>query len=174
MRTFLSVPFLLATACSAPQVLPPPMDKPTAALAALVATPDPTLAGVAWLTGTWATRDLGGLTTETWGPPRAGLMLGHGQSIQGGKTAFFENLRIENKDGQLLYIASPNGGPSTTFTQVSLAPQEAVFADPTHDFPQKIRYRRHGDVLRVRLEGTTPAGDKIIEFAMRRVGEGCL
>jgi len=172
MRTLAPLLLLLA-ACSGPRASPSPpaasaLDRSTAALAALVAAPDPALAAVAWLAGTWATRDLGGLTIETWSPPRAGLMLGQGQSIQGGKTKFFEHLRVEIAGGQLQLVASPNGGPTTTFAQAALGPGEVVFANPGHDFPQNIRYQRQGDELRVRLEG----GDKVIEFTMRRVGDG--
>lgn len=78
--------------------------------------------------------------------PSGGSMIGMGRTIAGGKTVEFEYLRIEERAGQIYYVASPKGRcPGTDFNLTRLAPQEAVFENPEHDFPKRIIYRKNPD-----------------------------
>ena len=43
----------------------------------------------------------------------------------------------------------------------------AEFANPEHDFPQRIRYTRDGDLLQAELSGGNPM--RRIEFRFRKV-----
>lgn len=103
------------------------------------------LADLAWLSGAWKMESSGRLIEEHWIAPAGGAMLGVSRTIRNGKMVEFEFLRIEEREGTLIYIAQPGGAPPTEFRLISAASNEWVFANPQHDFPQRIRYRRNSD-----------------------------
>ena len=112
---------------------------------------------LAWMAGSWASRDGGKVSEEHWTAPAGGMMLGVHRDLEGGRAAF-EFLRIEERDGKVIYLASPEGRPVTPFELIeSAAPgsagQRAVFANPEHDFPQRILYWREGGSLCAAVEG---------------------
>lgn len=92
------------------------------------------------------------------------------RTVRAGKTTAFEFLRIiETEDGGLLYIALPSGQTLTTFVMISISPDEVVFENPDHDFPQRVAYRRSDQQLVGRIEGTINGQDRSIEFPMTAV-----
>lgn len=106
-----------------------------------------------WMAGCWHGNENGALTEECWLAPRSGLMLGMNRTRGAdGKTAF-EYLRIDARDGTPTLLPMPNGEASDGFVAERLGQDEAVFANPRHDFPQRIIYRRDGERLRARIEG---------------------
>ena len=114
---------------------------------------------LAWLAGTWVQDDGKVRVEEEWGIPRSNIldnaMVGKGSVTKGGKVESFEFLRIEDTDGVITYLASPMGQqPPVVFRVESLGDAEVVFANPKHDFPKRITYRREGDVLHATAEGT--------------------
>jgi hypothetical protein len=132
------------------------------------------LAQVAWLTGAWETAldEQGNVTEEHWTPARAGTMFGANRLIRGEATAFFEYLRIEERDGGLVYLASPAGrSPATPFTLVpDDDPLTVVFENPEHDFPQRIMYTRVADGGMVAsIEGTSDGREQRMRWEYRRV-----
>lgn len=101
-----------------------------------------------WLAGRWETASEGRWTEESWSAPRGGLLLGYSRSGQGEAVREFEHLRIQaGVDGVPVYWATPGGRTAVGFRLVSANGTEAVFENPQHDFPQRIRYRRDGDAL---------------------------
>ena len=90
---------------------------------------------------------------ELWTEPAGGVMLGLHRDVTAGRPAFFEYLRIEQQKSSVVYIASPRGGAATEFALISAGAAEVVFENLEHDFPQRIIYRREGDLLIVRIEG---------------------
>jgi ketosteroid isomerase-like protein len=126
--------------------------------------PRPTdISSLSWIEGRWQ-RPLG---IEHW--VSAGEVLwGVGFSVKDQKTASFEVLVIEPGERGLRYVAMPQGNPEVRFPAVSAGVQEVVFANPEHDFPKVIRYRRQGDELFARVEGDG-RGE---EFRWLRAGPG--
>jgi hypothetical protein len=57
----------------------------------------------------------------------------------------FEFLRIIERDGSLVFIAQPNGGPPTEFTLTAITEDSATFENPMHDLPKMIRYSKRAD-----------------------------
>ncbi len=101
-----------------------------------------------WLSGSWASEHEGSWVEEHWTAERGRLMLGVGRSGAAGKPTSFEFLRIEpGEDGTPVYLAAPGGGEATPFRLVEAGAASAVFENPAHDFPQRIRYWREGDRL---------------------------
>jgi hypothetical protein len=121
-------------------------------LAAAAGTPARSLADLSWMAGSWASSEGGRSSEEHWTKPDGGLMLGMHRDTGGGKTAF-EFLRIEEVAGRITYLASPQGRPATPFELIESAAQSAVFANPEHDFPQRILYWREGRSLCAAVEG---------------------
>ena len=130
-----------------------------------------------WLAGCW--RGEAGSAAdgafEIWTRPQAGQMLGISQTVRGTRK-FFEYMRIEERDGRLLFIPQPNGKPPVEFpaqvpAEVPAATAEAtraVFANPAHDFPKYVDYARSGEHLIAQLSSAPPNTEgKRQRFAFR-------
>ena len=105
-----------------------------------------------WMTGSWSGVHDGVKMEEHWTTADGGLMVGMHRDV-GPKGAEFEFLRIEEKDGKLVYQAQPYGKPATPFAQKTVAADRIVFENAKHDFPQRIIYWRKGEQLCARVEG---------------------
>lgn len=103
--------------------------------------------------------------------PRGGLMLGLGRSVREGRPAFWEQLRIEAVDGVLTYVATPKGQATTAFALAELGPHTVTFANPEHDFPQRITYRREGEVLTATIEGVRQGEPASASFTFERAAD---
>jgi hypothetical protein len=112
------------------------------------------IANLSWLAGHWTRAHNGATSEELWLPADAGVMLGISRSVTAKGRHQFEFLRIEERANGVFYIAAPNGGAATEFKWVESGTRSAVFANPAHDFPQRIRYSRQGDTLSARIEGS--------------------
>lgn len=128
------------------------------------ASSDARLADVAFLEGTWVEQKDGLWTEETWSPARGGTMMGSGRTIAGGQTKSFEHMRIEHGEAGIELVAMPQGQGPVRFRLVERAEGAATFANPAHDFPQRIRYRRDGGKLVARVEG----GDQSMEWTYQQ------
>jgi hypothetical protein len=106
-----------------------------------------TISQVEWISGTWIGVNAAGTTfEERWTPTAAGSMMAINRTIRDGLMSAFEYLCIVERDGGLVYVAMPNGRmPPTDFTLTKVGPDEAVFENPTHDFPKMIRYAKRPD-----------------------------
>ena len=63
-------------------------------------------------------------------------------------TLLSAGLRVQaGEDDEIVYLAQPNGGPGVGFYLVRAEGTTATFENPTHDFPQRIRYARDGDMM---------------------------
>ena len=103
--------------------------------------------------------------------PRAGLMLGMGRTVKGNnELADYEQLQIREEQGVLIYTAKPARQPQASFRVTAADGDAVVFENPTHDFPQRISYRRQPDgSLLARIEGELRGQPRAVEFPMRRV-----
>lgn len=98
-----------------------------------------------WMAGCWSEQQGPNWTEECWTGPRAGMMLGSGRNGHGEDLRSWEAMQIERSgDGKLIFYASPKGTPRVAFPELSSGPREIVFANPQHDYPQRIRYWREG------------------------------
>jgi hypothetical protein len=65
------------------------------------------------------------------------------------------------------FVAQPGGAPPTTFELASSGPHEVSFANPQHDFPKRIFYKRDRETLIARIDDGTDNG-QAIEFRWHR------
>jgi hypothetical protein len=130
---------------------------------------DPRLDGLAWLSGSWAGVTDGARVEEHWSVPAGGTMIGMNRTVVGGRTVFYEYLRIEAGTDGIAYLASPRGRhPPTAFALAAMGERHVAFENPDHDFPQRILYARDGDTLRASIEGTENGEPRRSEWTMLR------
>jgi hypothetical protein len=103
--------------------------------------PAPEPERLAWMEGRWTGSQGGVNMEETWTSPAGGALIGMHKDVQGGRMVSFEFIRIEKtaREG-LVYVASPRGAAPTRFVMTELGARRVVFANPAHEFPQRIVY----------------------------------
>jgi hypothetical protein len=183
---------MLAASLSAPAQTPPPTPQsqspqsqaqPQAPAAASAATPVAPAAGATgdaigaldWLAGCWAgevnQRDF----TEQWTRPAAGMMLGLGHTVMGGRTVSYEYMRIETRaDGSIAYVARPTDKAEEGFiyqgTRDDHGATSYVFSNPARDFPTEIAYTRTpAGELFAYVRGKINGADRQVIYPFRRV-----
>ena len=129
-----------------------------AALASPAMAAGPVMPG--WLAGCWAEQQGPNWTEECWSGPRGGIMLGVGRNGRGEQVKHWEAMQIEQGgDGTLTFYAQPNGGTRVAFPMASTGEGEITFINPTHDYPQRVRYWRVGMDLNAEIslaDGSKP------------------
>ena len=127
------------------------------------------LHALSWLAGCWENRQTNRLTEDEWMSPRGGMMLGVSRTVVDGKTVEFEHMRIEEKDGKLVFTAKPSGQAEASFVMAGLTDSSVVFSNPEHDFPQRIIYRQLPDgSLVARIEGERDGKARAVDYPMKR------
>lgn len=122
-----------------------------------------------WMAGCWERRTPDQHTEEQWMMPRGGTMLGMSRAVRDGRTVGFESLRIEERNGRLVYVASPSRQAMTEFTATAVSDTLAAFENPAHDFPQRILYRPgRADSLWARIEGEIDGRERAVDFRLAR------
>lgn len=101
-----------------------------------------------WLAGAWVMESGAAWADENWSAPRGGMMMGTARIGFGPDLQQWEYARIVRKtDGRLVFIAQPAGGKAGEFPVVAMSEFAIEFANPAHDYPQRIRYERVGQLL---------------------------
>jgi len=127
------------------------------------------VSALAWMAGSWAGADGRVEHEEHWTAPKGGAMVGMHRTVRDGRMVEFEFLRIEEREGALVYLSMPGGrSPATPFTLKSLEGQRVVFENAAHDFPQRVIYWKDGSDLRARIEGTIAGQDRSTEWHWTR------
>ena len=124
----------------------------------------------AFLAGCWEERRAGGgWTEECWTGPRGGLMIGSGRDGKGDTVKHWEWMRIERgADGVPSFYGSPKGAPAVAFKAIEASANEITFANPAHDFPQRVRYVR--TTTGIDAEISMADGSRPVRWSYRRPG----
>lgn len=142
--------------------------------ASLVLGPPPAAAQgvdqVGWMAGCWQRSTGRRVVEEQWMRPRGGLMLGAGRTVHGDSLVEYEQVRLLQRAGRLVYAAAPAGQPPAEFESIAVSDTAVTFENLAHDFPQRIIYRRRGtDSLVARIEGMRGGALRGVDFPYRRV-----
>jgi hypothetical protein len=129
------------------------------------------ITSLSWLAGCWNSENAEPGSGEQWMPLAGNSLLGMGRTIRGGSTAAHEFMRIaEAPDGKLTFFAQPSGKPPASFAVHKLGPNEVVFENLEHPFPQRIIYRFEPPAkLHASIEGTRNGANKSFVYRMLRV-----
>ena len=123
-----------------------------------------------WLAGCWERGSGQHMIEEQWMRPRGGSMLGMGRTVRGDSTIDYEMVRIIERANDLVYIAQPSRQAQAEFVASQLTDSAVTFANPAHDFPQRVLYRRGvADSLWARIEGVRDGTARGVDFRYRRV-----
>lgn len=119
-----------------------------------------------WLLGCWASLVPGSSVIESWELVDDEM---HGISMAGADV--LERLHIgTDESGALVLTASPKGQATARFKLIGVSDEEVVFANPDHDFPQRIIYRLVGDDRMLgRIEGKIDDEERVVEFPMKKI-----
>ncbi|MEO1553915.1 MAG: DUF6265 family protein [Pseudomonadota bacterium] len=98
-----------------------------------------------WMTGCWQTQD--GTTREVWSHSEDGYYFGYSVVLNDGHAVFFEQMRIDPAP-MPVFNAYPRGDGPSAFPAENMTETSITFANPEHDFPQKIKYMRDGEMLK--------------------------
>jgi hypothetical protein len=167
------VPFAFASTAGAQTPVPTapaaPATVPAATAAAAV-----TMADFGWLGGCWRGTVNQREFREHWLPLRGNLLVGAGHTVTQDRTQDFEYVRIEPRGDGLHYVSLPSGGKETSFRladhQMDGTDAVYTFANPAHDFPQRIVYRRGSEGwLYVHVEGRVQGEERRVIYPLRRI-----
>jgi hypothetical protein len=95
-------------------------------------------------------------------------MVGMSRTVRGDRTLEYEFVVVRERGERLAYVAQPSGQPSAEFLSTGISADGIVFENATHDFPQRIGYRREGASLRAWVEGVREGKVRRIEFPYSR------
>lgn len=129
----------------------------------------PEVASLGWMTGCWTMDRNGVKVEEHWSKPAGEVMLGYSRTVRPGKPTFYEQLRIEVREGQVSYVPIAGKQGPIVFPLKKSSENEVVFENPSHDYPQRIAYTRTGDELRARIELLDEAKPRSQSFLYKRV-----
>ena len=129
----------------------------------------PRIDALDWIAGCWTMASGQTSIEEHWMKPSGATMLGMSRTVRDGKTTEYEFLQIRETSTGLEYVAKPSGQAEATFTLKTLEPGNVVFENPTHDFPQRIMYKKTGDATATaRIEGTRNGQLRGVDFPFHR------
>lgn len=104
-----------------------------------------------WLTGKWQIQRGNTTILESWQYLNDSTMTGTSILLKNGKdTIPQETLELSYRQGEWNYISKVNGQNNNQpikFKLIYQSPQEFISENPTHDFPQRIAYRKMSDTL---------------------------
>jgi hypothetical protein len=112
-----------------------------------------------WMSGRWSATIDGVEMEEIWTTPRGGMLLGLHRDVSAKRTSF-EFMRIEQTKDGIAFIAQPSGRAATLFPLLEATARRVVFANPQHDFPQRIIYELRDAQLCARVEGEGNAAEE--------------
>jgi peptidylprolyl isomerase len=95
-----------------------------------------------FLAGDWCALEGSEQFEERWTSADGDHLFAISRSFRGRELSGFEFLRIERQAQGWVYLAQPGGGATVPFTLTDSADDHLVFANPAHDFPQRIEYWR--------------------------------
>ena len=116
-----------------------------------------------WLLGSREMVAGNDLIIETWEQENDTLFIGKSYNVTQYDTTLTETIQIIQQ-GKIIYyiplVFDQNGGEPVLFELKSEQPEQLIFENKEHDFPNRICYYKDGDNINAWIEG----GDKKIDF----------
>lgn len=130
--------------------------------------PKATVNDFSWLLGTWKHETANSTTFETWRKLSDKTFEGESWRVNKAtqQRVFGESLLLAEMGGEIFYLPKTADNPMpVAFKLISSSASEAVFENPKHDFPQKIRYQRNTDgTVTATVSGAMNGQPRQLEF----------
>jgi hypothetical protein len=136
---------------------------------------------LSWLRGCWSGKIERREFTETWLPPRGGMMVGISHTIvqdrrrgTGPRTQDYEYLRLEVRADGVYYVVIPAGEKEAAFKLGSVGESMGrttyAFSNQRDEFPQRIVYMRGSEGwLYAQVAGKVGGEPREVTYPMRHV-----
>ncbi len=136
----------------------------------------PRLAPFSFLLGSWQAEFRGQRLYEEWRLTAPDRMDGRGYIVRAdGDTLLTEQVAIVVEKDVVTYIANvAHNEEAVHFAFQASKDDSFVFANPDHDFPQRIIYEKSADagILNARIEGDAEDGSvRRVDYAFRRIAD---
>jgi hypothetical protein len=110
-----------------------------------------------WIVGTWKIATPNGSIVEKWKKMNDSTFIGRSLFVKTtGDSIPQEKIELRFRKGNWEYaptVESQNNNQPTLFNVIFMGKEEFISENPTHDFPQRIAYRRVKNLLYASIEG---------------------
>jgi hypothetical protein len=114
-----------------------------------------------WLVGTWRISTGNGYVVEQWKQKNDSTFSGRSMFVKAsGDSTLQETIELSVRKGKWVYtptIANQNNGQPVAFPVIFVGRGEFICENKSHDFPQRISYRRVKNNLHASIEGARGA-----------------
>lgn len=114
-------------------------------------------ATVQWMVGTWKINTPQGTIVEVWHVKDDSTLLGRSLFVKAtGDSITQETIELAYRNGDWYYsptVMNQNGGNAVAFKVIFIRGTEFISENPSHDFPQRIAYRRIKQNMYASIEG---------------------
>ncbi len=128
---------------------------------------------VNWLRGKWEVKATGTVLYEEWVKTGEGDLSGISYYLKGTDTVTLEWMTLTRNRDRLIFTAKTagqNDGDPVSFPASRVGPDELIFTNRSHDFPQNISYRSvTRDSMVAEISGTVSGQFKSRVFEMKRI-----
>jgi hypothetical protein len=122
-----------------------------------------------WLSGSWEMKTTTGILLEVWTIESDSSMQGRSFKVKtSGDTVVLESIQLVCHNGACAYVPiarGQNNGMPVRFAIEETGQFSFMASNPSHDFPQKIKYRREGSAL----YASVSADKKEIKYSFTRI-----
>ncbi|AQR75263.1 DUF6265 family protein [Sphingomonas sp. LM7] len=125
-----------------------------------------------WLAGHWCTEPKNGtVICDSWAPMDKGVMHGKNISRTGGTVRTNETMTITVDELGMVFHAEPANQAPGDFRMATFDPaaRSVTFEERSHDYPQRVRYRREGEKLLAEISMLD--GSKAVRWTFHRTLE---
>jgi hypothetical protein len=126
-----------------------------------------------WLVGEWGSTSSEGILHESWVQNNDSLMKGQSHFIREGDTISSEIINLVQTGDSIYYIPrvkNQNNGQAVKFRLMQYSASTLVFENPSHDFPQMIKYQLiSDDSLVAEISGLIKGEYRSEKFPMHKI-----
>jgi Domain of unknown function (DUF6265) len=91
------------------------------------------------------------------------------RTLKNNQVVSHEFMQIQTTSEGVVFVAQPSNQARASFVAIRLTPDEVIFENRQHDFPQRVMYRRKtSDSIAARIEGMRDGNPRGIDFPMKR------
>lgn len=125
-----------------------------------------------WLTGKWENQTQRGKMVEEWSKLNDSTYTGKSYMITAADSISLESIALKKEGNEIFYIPTvkgQNNDQPVKFKLTSSSPNQLVFENPAHDFPQKITYTLESEnSLMAEISGVVNGQQRARKFPMKK------